>query len=94
MTAQPYPRLSVFISSTIKECSLERAGARKAIAYFGFEPILFEAIGARPHPPRSVYLEGLQRSHICIIIWKDGSATSILHSTRTFLGSKTNTAEH
>ncbi len=71
MTAQPYPRLSLFVSSTIKECSLERAGARKAIASFGFEPILFEAIGARPHPPRSVYLEGLQRSHICIIIWKD-----------------------
>ena len=71
MTTQPYPRLSLFVSSTIEECSVERTCARKAIASFGFEPILFEAIGARPHPPRSVYLEGLQRSHICIIIWQD-----------------------
>lgn len=71
MTAQPYPRLTLFVSSTIKECSLERAGARKAIESFGFEPILFEMIGARPHPPRSVYLEGLQRSQICIIVWKE-----------------------
>jgi hypothetical protein len=61
----------VFVSSTIGECADERAAARRAIESLNFEPITFENIGARPHPARATYLEGLSRSQICVVIWKD-----------------------
>jgi tetratricopeptide (TPR) repeat protein len=71
MTAWPYPRATVFVSSTIGECAPERVAARKAIEAIKCEPVLFEATGARPHPARITYLEGLARSQICVIIWKE-----------------------
>jgi tetratricopeptide (TPR) repeat protein len=71
MTRLPSSRISVFVSSTIGECAAERTAARRAIESLNYEPILFESIGARPHPARATYLEGLSRSNICIIIWKE-----------------------
>jgi tetratricopeptide (TPR) repeat protein len=71
MTGWPSSRVSVFVSSTIGECAPERAAAKHAIESLNCEPILFENIGARPHPARAVYLEGLSRTQICVIIWKE-----------------------
>lgn len=71
MTGWPYPRVAVFVSSTLGECAAERIAARKAIEAIKCDPVLFETIGARPHPARITYLEGLSRSQICVIIWKD-----------------------
>lgn len=71
MTAWPSPRTAVFVSSTIGECAEERIAARNAIASIKCDPILFETIGARPHPARVTYMEGLARAQICIIIWKE-----------------------
>lgn len=72
MSAWPSPRVTVFVSSTIGECAAERDAAREAIVAIKCEPVLFESIGARPHPARITYLEGLSRSQICVIIWKEG----------------------
>ncbi|MEH2480560.1 tetratricopeptide (TPR) repeat protein [Nitrobacteraceae bacterium AZCC 2146] len=71
MTAWPYPRVTVFVSSTLGECAPERSAARKAIEAIKCDPVFFETIGARPHPARITYLEGLSRSQICVIIWKE-----------------------
>lgn len=71
MTAWPSPRVAVFISSTIEECADERTVARRAVESIKCEPILFEATGARPHPARVTYMEGLGRAQICVIIWKE-----------------------
>lgn len=65
------PRLAVFVSSTIRECAPERAAAKHAIQSLNFEPIVFEDLGARPHPARVTYLEALSRSNICVIVWKN-----------------------
>jgi tetratricopeptide (TPR) repeat protein len=71
MSAWPSPRIAVFVSSTIDECGEERAAAREAIEAIKCDPILFESIGARPHPARVTYMEGLARAQICVIIWKE-----------------------
>ena len=55
-------RLAVFVSSTITECAAERAVVRDAIRSINHEPILFEEIGARPHPPRELYKARLEIS--------------------------------
>ena len=34
-------------------------------------PYCLKTSGARPHPARAVYLQGLSRSQICVIIWKE-----------------------
>ena len=64
-------RLRVFVSSTINECAAERAVVRDAIRSINHEPILFEDIGARPHPPRDVYKARLEISQIFIGIYKE-----------------------
>ena len=66
----PVDRLKVFVSSTIKECATERAAVRDAIRSINHEPILFEDIGARPHPPRDVYKARLEISQIFVGIYK------------------------
>lgn len=71
MTAWASSCVSVFVSSTIGECASERTAAKQAIELINCEPILFESIGARPHPARATYLAGLSRSQICVIIWKE-----------------------
>lgn len=64
-------KLSIFVSSTINECADERDAARRAITSVNLEPILFENVGARPHPPRDVYQPELERSHIFVGIYRE-----------------------
>src|SRR6185437_12449726 len=63
--------LRVFVSSTIKECSVERASVREAIRSINHEPVLFEDIGARPYPPRELYKSRLEISQIFVAIYKE-----------------------
>ena len=71
MSSLTTDRLQVFVSSTIEECASERNAARCAIQSINHEPILFERIGARPHPPRDVYLARLEIAHIFVAIYKE-----------------------
>jgi predicted ATPase len=66
----PDQRLRVFISSTMKELEAERAAVRSAIERLRLTPVLFE-LGARPHPPRDLYLAYLRQSHVFLgIYWE------------------------
>jgi tetratricopeptide (TPR) repeat protein len=67
----PADRLKVFVSSTIRECAPERAIAREAIRSLNHEPILFEDIGARPHPPRELYRARLEDSQVFVGIYRE-----------------------
>ena len=72
MTPLTVDRLRVFVSSTIKECAAERKVVRDAIRSINHDPILFEEIGARPHPPRDVYKARLEMSQIFVGIFREG----------------------
>lgn len=65
-------KLRVFVSSRLEECADERGIARSAVTSLAHEPIMFEAAGARSHPPRSIYLRGLDESQIFIGIYREG----------------------
>jgi predicted ATPase len=66
----PDQRIRVFVSSTLEELSEERAAVRRAIEGLHLAPVLFE-LGARPHPPRSLYRSYLDQSHIFVgIYWQ------------------------
>lgn len=69
---QTQDQLRIFISSRIEECSAERQVVRDAIRDLNHQPILFEAIGARPYPPRDLYLSRLSESHAMIAIYRLG----------------------
>ena len=71
VTSLTVDRLRVFVSSAIKECADERAVVRDAIRSLNHEPVLFEDIGARPHPPRDLYKARLEISQIFIGIYKE-----------------------
>jgi tetratricopeptide (TPR) repeat protein len=62
--------IGVFVSSTIRECAAERAAARRAIESLAHRPVLFEDLGARPHPPRSVYLRELRDADVFVGIYR------------------------
>ena len=64
-------RLQVFVSSTIEECAAERSVVRDAIRSINHEPILFEDIGARPHPPRELYKARLEISQMFVGIYRE-----------------------
>jgi predicted ATPase len=64
----PDQRLRVFVSSTLQELAEERAAARQAITRLRLVPVLFE-LGARPHPPRSLYRAYLAQSDVFIGIY-------------------------
>jgi predicted ATPase len=64
----PDQRVRVFVSSTMKELAPARAAARRAIERLRLVPVLFE-LGARPYPPRELYLAYLQQSDIFIGIY-------------------------
>ena len=64
----PDQRLRIFISSTMKELAGARAAARTAIERVRLIPVLFE-LGARPYPPRDLYLAYLRQSDIFIGIY-------------------------
>src|ERR1017187_780516 len=63
-------KLRIFVSSTINECAAERAIARKAIESLNHTAILFEAVGARPYPPRETYATRLRESDVMVAIYR------------------------
>ncbi|SDY90535.1 Predicted ATPase [Geodermatophilus africanus] len=66
----PDQRLRVFISSTMEELAAERGAVQAAVERLRFTPVLFE-LGARPHPPRELYLAYLQQSHVFVgVYWQ------------------------
>jgi predicted ATPase len=64
----PDQRLRVFVSSTMKELATERAAARAAIEGLRLIPVMFE-LGARPYPPRDLYLAYLRQSDVFVGIY-------------------------
>ena len=64
----PDQRLRIFVSSTMKELAGARAAARSAIERLRLTPVLFE-LGARPYPPRDLYLAYLRQSDVFIGIY-------------------------
>lgn len=64
----PDQRLRVFVSSTLKELATERRAVRAAIERLAMAPVMFE-LGARPHPPRSLYRAYLEQSDIFVGIY-------------------------
>lgn len=71
MSFLPADKVRVFISSTLQECTAERQIVKEAIDSLNHVPVMFEAAGARPHPPRDVYLGGLENSQIFIGIYRE-----------------------
>jgi predicted ATPase len=66
----PDQRLRVFVSSTMEELAEERRAARRAVERLELAPVMFE-LGARPHPPRSLYLAYLGQSHVFVgLYWQ------------------------
>ena len=66
----PDQRLRVFISSTLGELAEERRAARAAVEQLRLTPIMFE-LGARPHPPRTLYRSYLAQSDVFVgIYWQ------------------------
>jgi predicted ATPase len=66
----PDQRVRVFVSSAIRELAAERQAVRDAIAGLRLVPVMFE-LGARPHPPRSVYRAYLAQSQVFVgIYWQ------------------------
>jgi predicted ATPase len=70
MIRTPDQRLRVFVSSTLQELAEERKAVKEAITNLKLAPVMFE-LGARPHPPRSLYRAYLEQSHVFIgIYWQ------------------------
>lgn len=66
----PDQRVRVFVSSTIEELAAERAVIRRVIENARLSPVLFE-LGARAHPPRTLYRSYLEQSHVFVgIYWQ------------------------
>jgi predicted ATPase len=66
----PDQRVRVFVSSTMEELAAERAAVREAVDRLRLSPVLFE-LGARAHPPRSLYRSYLEQSHVFVgIYWQ------------------------
>jgi hypothetical protein len=66
----PDQRVRVFVSSTLGELAEERQAARASIEHLRLTPIMFE-LGARPHPPRSLYRSYLAQSDVFVgIYWQ------------------------
>jgi predicted ATPase len=66
----PDQRVRVFVSSALQELAAERRAVRDAVASLRLVPVMFE-LGARPHPPRSVYRAYLAQSQVLVgIYWQ------------------------
>ncbi|MCR2784557.1 MULTISPECIES: DUF4062 domain-containing protein [unclassified Microbacterium] len=66
----PDQRLRVFVSSTLTEMAEERSVVRSVIERLALTPVMFE-LGARPHPPRSLYRAYLEQSDIFVgLYWE------------------------
>ena len=68
MIRTPDQRIRVFVSSTLRELTQERAAARAAIERLRLAPVMFE-LGARPHPPRELYRAYLEQSDVFVGIY-------------------------
>ena len=66
----PDQRLRIFVSSTLGEMADERQAAREAIERLRLTPVMFE-LGARPHPPRSLYRAYLEQSDVFIGLYAE-----------------------
>ena len=70
MIRTPDQRVRVFVSSTLGELAAERQAVRDAVTRLRLVPVMFE-LGARPHPPRSVYRAYLEQSQVFVgIYWQ------------------------
>lgn len=65
-------KLSVFVSSRLKECSDERAVVKKAIISLNHTPVLFEHLGAKSYSARDLYLSRLKDSQVMVAIYRLG----------------------
>jgi Domain of unknown function (DUF4062) len=66
----PDQRVRVFVSSTLGELAAERRSVLDAITGLRLVPVMFD-LGARPHPPRSVYRDYLSQSQVFVgIYWQ------------------------
>jgi predicted ATPase len=66
----PDQRVRVFVSSTMEELAAERAAVQRAVASLHLVPVMFE-LGARPHPPRSLYRSYLEQSDVFLgLYWQ------------------------
>ena len=66
----PDQRVRVFVSSTLRELTVERQAVRDAVTRLRLVPVMFE-LGARPHPPRRVYRDYLAQSQVFVgIYWQ------------------------
>src|SRR4051794_41911515 len=54
----------------MKELAAERAAVRDAVGSLHLTPVLFE-LGARPHPPKELYLAYLRQSHVFLGIYAE-----------------------
>jgi tetratricopeptide (TPR) repeat protein len=79
-------KLHIFVSSTIEECSPERRAAADGIRATNHEPVLFERLGARSHPPRALYLSRLRQSQIVVAIYRDNYGAIDTQSGMTISG--------
>ncbi|RDV12260.1 DUF4062 domain-containing protein [Arthrobacter sp. RT-1] len=64
----PDQRIRVFVSSTLRELEPERRAVREAVESLHLAPVMFE-LGARPHPPRSLYRSYLAQSDVFVGIY-------------------------
>ncbi|MCR2764983.1 DUF4062 domain-containing protein [Microbacterium sp. zg.B48] len=64
----PDQKLRVFVSSSLRELLPERRALRTAIETLAMAPVMFE-LGARPHPPRSLYRAYLEQSDIFVGVY-------------------------
>src|SRR5215831_9068834 len=64
----PDQRLRIFVSSTMNEMADERAATKRTIERLRLTPVMFE-LGARPYPPRDLYLAYLRQSDVFIGIY-------------------------
>ena len=70
MIRTPDQRVRVFVSSTLTELAAERLAVRDAVTRLRLVPVMFE-LGARPHPPRTVYRAYLAQSQVFVgIYWQ------------------------
>jgi predicted ATPase len=70
MIRTPDQRVRVFVSSALGELAAERQAVRDAVSRLRLVPVMFD-LGARPHPPRSVYRAYLAQSQVFVgIYWQ------------------------
>nr|WP_245969368.1 tetratricopeptide repeat protein [Calidithermus roseus] len=67
-TSSVTPSLRFFISASLQELTEERLVARSVIQNLGHACVMFE-MGARPHPPQSLYRFYIQQSQVFVGIY-------------------------